>query len=325
MRTRASRRTKTHERLLAVVSLLAAVRRVLALYELLRATVSLHSRHLPFFALRARPPQEPRTTVDGKAGQQDNKEHLLDVCIRVTCQTLDVVALLADNAYLFARLRLLPINPRLARRLDRWSDGATLLTAALGLAQVARKRRELYHAGKIIGKQAIRAEARLEDLDFWEDDRAGTAGTPPSSAPERATDASARRRERIRLRNNVLDERRRLRVLREDLGDLWWERLRLGADGLFARESLLRAPGVRLQGSRRLQNTSEVYDALDLSLAPDTVKSWAGITSAAIESVLDPSPRPPRRPLTLQDAFEGSRRRGCSMSERKGESRCGEW
>ncbi|BGP55848.1 hypothetical protein JCM8202v2_003455 [Rhodotorula sphaerocarpa] len=204
--------------------------------------------------------KEPRTTVDGKAGQQDNKEHLLDVCIRVTCQTLDVVALLADNAYLFARLRLLPINPRLARRLDRWSDGATLLTAALGLAQVARKRRELYHAGKIIGKQAIRAEARLEDLDFWEDDRAGTAGTPPSSAPERATDASARRRERIRLRNNVLDERRRLRVLREDLGDLWWERLRLGADGLFA-----------------------LYDALDLSLAPDTVKSWAGITSAAIE------------------------------------------
>ncbi|POY75115.1 hypothetical protein BMF94_1745 [Rhodotorula taiwanensis] len=228
-------------RLLAIVSLLAAARRLLALYRLLAGVLSLE-----VWTSRAQG-AKPATWKASDA---------TEVAVRILLQSLDVATLVSSNVYLLGRLGILPISPRQARRFDKASDFTTLLGAGIGLAHIARKRRSLYKGGRTARRLAVEAETELEELDFWEDNaaaRGGPVGTDKRSAEERA-------HERLELRHRVRKGRHTLRALKQDLNDLWWERLRLGADGLFA-----------------------LYDALELSLASETVKSWAGITSALIE------------------------------------------
>ena len=257
---RRTRHRKVHERLLAVVSLLAAIRRVAALHQLL---VSL----LPateFLGLASRPariPNESKPPVPEAipGPRQLVTQDWLDAVTRITCQSLDVASLLASNIYLFSRLGLVPLSIRTTRRADKVSDFATLLAAAVGLASVARKRAQLYQVGKLARKNAIRAESRLEELDFWEQRRSRSrsrsrqvkVGSDPAAHAQvegkeadvhetPATEiAEEEEEERAQLRDRVRQERRTLRGLRHQLGELWWERLRLGADGLFARESAL--------------------------------------------------------------------------------------
>ncbi|KAG0664651.1 hypothetical protein C6P46_001247 [Rhodotorula mucilaginosa] len=278
---RRTRHRKVHERLLAVVSLLAAIRRVAALHQLL---VSL----LPateFLGLASRPARLPNevkpAVLEAIPGpRQLVTQDWLDAVTRITCQSLDVASLLASNIYLFSRLGLVPLSIRTTRRADKVSDFATLLAAAVGLASVARKRAQLYQVGKLARKNAIRAESRLEELDFWEQRRSRSrsrsrqvkVGSDPAAHAQvegkeadvhetPATEiAEEEEEERAQLRDRVRQERRTLRGLRHQLGELWWERLRLGADGLFA-----------------------LYDALELSVASESVKSLAGITAAGIE------------------------------------------
>lgn len=228
-----TRRRKAHGRLLAVVSLLAAIRRVAALHRLLASIPGLARwQSLPL--------------GDGnKAPGPSADSNWLDVAARVACEALDVAALVAGNIYLFSRLGLVPLPVHVSRRADRLSDGATLLAAGIGLASVARKRHELYRLGKQARRRAIEAESKLDELDFWEDrivgGRIATAGANRDGVPLGAvgagTVADLAAAERAQLRDRARAERRTLRALKLDLGELWWERLRLGADGLFARQS----------------------------------------------------------------------------------------
>lgn len=247
---RRTRHRKVHERLLAVVSLLAAIRRVAALHQLL---VSL----LPateFLGLASRPariPNESKPPVPEAipGPRQLVTQDWLDAVTRITCQSLDVASLLASNIYLFSRLGLVPLSIRTTRRADKVSDFTTLVAAAVGLASVARKRAQLYQIGKLARKNAIRAESRLEELEFWEQRRSRShqakVGPDPAAQgkgdrkdddlPEAASVTELAEEERAQLRDRVRQERRTLRGLRHQLGEMWWERLRLGADGLFAR------------------------------------------------------------------------------------------
>ncbi|GAA5984104.1 hypothetical protein JCM10908_006052 [Rhodotorula pacifica] len=262
-----TRHRKAHERLLAVVSLLAALRRVAALHKLLASLCSLSPTGVPSFARPARPPNDIEPSPSPAVADRRTKQDWLDSVTRIACQSLDVTALLAANVYLFSRLGLLPLSLQTSKRADKLSDCATLLAASIGLASLARKRAQLYRAGEQARRKAMDAETKLEELDFWEHqnrpaggkadeaDQTTEAGpVPPTSAEQELKE------ERGQLRDRVRQERRTLRLLRQDLGDLWWERLRLGADGLFA-----------------------LYDALEVSVASESVKSLAGITSAGIE------------------------------------------
>lgn len=252
---RRTRHRKVHERLLAVVSLLAAVRRVAALHQLLVSLLPA-SEVFDLASTPARLPNEirppvPEATIPGRP--QLVTQDWLDAVARLTCQSLDVASLLAANIYLFSRLGLLPLSTRTTRRADRVSDFATLLAAAVGLASVARKRTQLYQVGKQARRNAIQAESRIEELDFWEQQQQRRRGRHAEVGPDTAAQGKGDRdrrdddelpeassvtelaEERAQLRDRVRHERRTLRGLRHQLGELWWERLRLGADGLFAR------------------------------------------------------------------------------------------
>lgn len=247
---RRARHRKVHERLLAVVSLLAAVRRIAALHQLLVSLLPASE----FFGLTSGPARLPNEINPPVPEAIPGRPHLvpqdwLDAVARITCQSLDVASLLAANIYLFSRLGLLPLSNRTTRRADRVSDSATLLAAAVGLASVARKRSQLYRVGKQARKNAIQAESRLEELEFWEQRRSRShqakVGPDPAAQgkgdrkdddlPEAASVTELAEEERAQLRDRVRQERRTLRGLRHRLGELWWERLRLGADGVFAR------------------------------------------------------------------------------------------
>lgn len=254
---RTRHRNKVHERLLAVVSLLAALRRVAALHQLLVSLLPA-SEFLGLASRPARLPNEIKPAVPEAipGPRQLVTQDWLDAVTRITCQSLDVASLLASNIYLFSRLGLVPLSIRTTCRVDKVSDFATLVAAAVGLASVARKRAQLYRVGKQARKNAIQAESRLEELEFWEQRRARSrcrsrrVGLDPAAhaqgegkeadvheAP--ASELADEEEERTQLRDRVRQERRTLRGLKDQLGELWWERLRLGADGLFARESAL--------------------------------------------------------------------------------------
>lgn len=252
---RTRHRNKVHERLLAVVSLLAAIRRVAALHQLLVSLLPA-TEFLGLASRPARTPNESKPPVPEAipGPRQLVTQDWLDAVTRITCQSLDVASLLASNIYLFSRLGLVPLSIRTTRRADKVSDFATLVAAAVGLASVARKRAQLYQVGKLARKNAVQAESRLEELEFWEQRRARSrsrsrqakVGSDPAAHAQGegkdgdahetpASELADEEEERAQLRERVRQERRTLRGLRHQLGELWWERLRLGADGLFAR------------------------------------------------------------------------------------------
>lgn len=106
-------------------------------------------------------------------------------------------------------------------------------------------------------KNALALEARLDDLEFWGQGEMVTTSSTLSAASDlsrtsRATavegragdelftgagaDISKKELEERRLRDKIRTERRRLKRLREEMNELWWERLRLGAEAVFAGE-----------------------------------------------------------------------------------------
>ncbi|GAA6003697.1 uncharacterized protein JCM10292_000691 [Rhodotorula paludigena] len=228
-----------HVRLLAVVSALAALRRLLALHHL--------ASTLPF------PPFQgsinDSSSTARKAAQPPSPSRLSQL-LSLLRSTLDLVALLSDNLYLFSRLGLAPLSPRTTARVDKLSDYAALVAALAGLAQVQSARAKLYDLGRRTRRRAVADEKRLEELEFWE----------ARKGEGKAGDAVERASEEKRLRERIRVERRTLRGLRTQLSEHRWERVRLVAEGVFA-----------------------AYDALDLETASESVKSWAGVTSASIE------------------------------------------
>ncbi|GAA5945553.1 hypothetical protein JCM1841_003642 [Sporobolomyces salmonicolor] len=232
----------TLARLLALVATLSALRRLTSLLQLL---VSL--RRLPS---RVHPLQFSRHSTLASKRSSSTRRAAVDAVTQVARESLDLVAVVADNTYLFSRLRLVPLSPRTARRADKLSDYAALFSALLGLAQAARSRTRIWAEGRERRRKAVELEQKLEELEFWE--------PGPGKALDRA-EAEARFQEERRLRERVKAERWRLRRFKKELDGLRWERLRLLAEGVFA-----------------------VYDAFDLDLASEAVKSWSGATATVI-------------------------------------------
>ncbi|BGP16639.1 hypothetical protein JCM10213v2_004641 [Rhodosporidiobolus nylandii] len=224
-------------RLLAVVSSLAAIRRIVALRSLLSTLRSSASLRSGLLAWR-------------RPSASDNPAHSAfssGALLAIIRSLLETTATLTDSVDLFARLRILSLSPRTARRVDKFSDLAALASAVVGMTQVVRRRRAVYAAGRTARRRAVRAEKRVEELEFW------------SSAAKRKM-SSEEQEEEKRLREEVRKERRTLRGLQGDLRELRWERLKVVAEGVFA-----------------------LYDTLDLETAAEGVKAWSGIVASIIE------------------------------------------
>ncbi|GAA5967850.1 hypothetical protein JCM11641_005785 [Rhodosporidiobolus odoratus] len=226
-------------RLLAIVSSLAAIRRALALYSLLDR-------------LRTYTPWRLRN----RASVEQHVDQSLppDPSFSLLRSLLDTVSTLLDSTYLFTRLRLLPLSPRTAKRVDQLSDLAALCSAAAGIAQVAKRRRELYELGRGARRRAVEADQRLEELEFWE----GTKSHQDMDKVMRGYED--RMTEEKRLREEVRRERKHMQGFREELGKLRWERVKVSAEGLFA-----------------------LYNTLNLQNAAVGTKAWSGIASSGIE------------------------------------------
>ncbi|GAA5820639.1 hypothetical protein JCM11251_003088 [Rhodosporidiobolus azoricus] len=236
-------------RLLAVVSTLAAFRRIVALTALLAS-----------FRSKLLPNTENRPYIQQNEGLTFSADSLLTL-LR---STLDLLAVLTDNLYLFSRLRLVPLHPRTIRRVDKLSDVAALLSASIGLMQVVRRRRAVFIAGRGARRKALVAEKRLAELELelWEGTGAGVQRIVKVKGKERekGSDEMAVEKEERGLRETVKRERRKMRNLHDVLSELRWERVKVVAEGLFA-----------------------FYDALDLETAAEGVKAASGVVSAGIE------------------------------------------
>ncbi|ORY89380.1 hypothetical protein BCR35DRAFT_350376 [Leucosporidium creatinivorum] len=252
-------------RLLALVSALSAFRRLVALYDL--STIFYNScspikLFNPFSWNR-----KPDIKGKGRADGARSRPWRVDDLLRLSRAALDVASIFADNTFLFARMSLLPLSKRSARKADRIADYATLLSSLLGLAQVAHSRSQVWAEGRAVRKGAIALEQRLEDFEFWvkgDGDEASLQG-----------EKDEKEREERRLKDKIRSERRKLKRLREELNGLWWERLRLAAEGIFA-----------------------TYDVLELDTGSEGVKALSGFASASImasQAWQEYAPPPPRR------------------------------
>lgn len=87
------------------------------------------------------------------------------------------------------------------------------------MAQVSVARREIWREGRAIRKGVVRLEKELEKMEEQVVFESGL---------------QERELEEKRVRERVRRERRGLKKLRDELNELWWDRVRLGAEGVFA-------------------------------------------------------------------------------------------
>ena len=218
--------TPTLSRLLAVVSTLSALRRLVALYDL---TIFLYQSYHPSRLLG---PLGLKKDIKGKGradgGRKPTRPWRLDDLLRLSRAVLDSVSIMSDNAFLLARMSLVPLSKRNTRKADRIADVSTLLAALLGLYQVAHSRAQVWDEGRAVRKTAQGYEQQLEEHAFW------TKGEGDEVI--QAAEQLEKEREERRLKHKVKIERAKLKRLRDELNELWWERLRLTAEGLFASE-----------------------------------------------------------------------------------------
>lgn len=163
---------------------------------------------------------------------------------------LDLVAVVMDNLYLGSRLGVISprfIDSRQAKRIDQWSDFATLGSIVIGLYQVEPRSKHLRAKGNETRLKAVKLEHDLEEADIRRQEREIT------SQVEVEEERSAR--EQVRA------QRSKLRKIREEIARLKWEKCRLGAEGIFA-----------------------LYDALDLQIGREIAKGWSGATASLIEA-----------------------------------------
>ena len=203
-------------RLLALVSLLSAIRRLSALVALTSSALSLLRRYLP----GARKPHK------GKAREADPSRPWqplpLELAIDFSRNLLDLTATLSDNLYLFARLRILPFSDHSTHLIDRVAVFSALGSALAGLALVHNAELDVWAEGRTIRKGVLSLEDRIERI---------VAETVRVESDERKRQLED---EEKRLADRARAERRRLKRLRDELTELWWERTRLGAEGLFS-------------------------------------------------------------------------------------------
>ena len=188
--------------------------------------------------------------------------------------TLSLLDTLADGMALFARLgisisiplKLLHISrspaqstgrsrhflQKLFERSETLADLFWLLSTLTGLALSEWERREVWSFGK-------RVRRLMRDEELIRDQMDREIGQGQDSTISREADQAALWREDEERLHRIRTQRRTLRDLRGRLSWLWWERLRLGADVIFAS-----------------------YDVFDLSQGSESVRAIAGAVSAAV-------------------------------------------
>ena len=109
--------------------------------------------------------------------------------------------------------------------IDRTAVVSALGSALLGLVLVHNAEIDVWAEGRSIRKGVLALEERIES--------AAVEAAKADDDDRRAwfADEEKRLAERARI------ERRRLKRLRDELTELWWERTRLGAEGLFSSTS----------------------------------------------------------------------------------------
>jgi hypothetical protein len=222
--------------LLGLVALLSALRRIIALSELLSALFQLSKSINPLTYLSSQSATTLPPSAKGKASAAQPSRRLnLEVLLQVTREGLDLVSTTADNIFLFSRLSLLPISRKNEAKADKIADFATLLSATVGLVHVARARNEIWSEGRQVRRGVLKLEEKLEESIFWE----VQAEDSTPDAEKKLEDVKSEER---RIKESLRRERRKLKGLREELDELWWERLRLSAEGVFAGPSAIFFP-----------------------------------------------------------------------------------
>lgn len=238
--------------LLAVVSLLSAARRVVSLVDLTSAALRVLANTWKRRGKSARAKGKMKETVAPSKSLDDERQWKflrilsLEVLIQFTRNGLDLTSTLADNLYLFSRLRLLPVSEFRTHQAGQLASSAFLLSSALGLVLVHSAQTEVWSEGRAVRKTVLALEERsiyLEAISETED-------------VERQREVVNEER---RLKEKARAERRRLRNLRDELSDLWWERLRLLSEGIFA-----------------------TYDVLGVQTGSEAIRSWSGMVSSGI-------------------------------------------
>ncbi|GAA5950721.1 hypothetical protein JCM3765_000589 [Sporobolomyces pararoseus] len=237
--------SKTIQTSFAIVSLLSALRRILALQAVLKSLQYLMR------TTRGNPLSLITTTSPRKSSKIP--QNSIETLLQLSRNTLDLVAVITDNLYLGSQLRIIPsryIDKSRASKIDRISDLSTLGSVLLGFWQVERKRKTLKLRGNDKREKVVEMEKDLEESEFWRDGgKEGEVRTKEKVEEER------------RLREKVRSERGKLRRMREELKGLKWDKLKLSAEGIFA-----------------------IYDALDLQIGRELAKSWSGAMASLIEA-----------------------------------------
>ncbi|KAL8277318.1 hypothetical protein RQP46_010271 [Phenoliferia psychrophenolica] len=233
-------------RLLALVSLLSAIRRLSALVALSSSTLQLIKRYLPTSSKHSRNKGKAREVAMADPSRPWQPLPL-ELFIDFSRNLLDFTATVSDNLYLFARLRVLPFSDATTRLFDRVAVVSALGSALAGLMLVHNAELDVWAEGRTIRKGVLALEERMEKAVVE------AAGEENDERKKRLEDEEKRLGERART------ERRRLKRLRDELTELWWERTRLGAEGLFS-----------------------TWDVLELNLGSESVRTWSGIVSAGI-------------------------------------------
>jgi hypothetical protein len=144
-----------------------------------------------------------------------------NVLVDLLREGLETASTGADNLYLFSRLRIFPLSKEGEKKADQMASLLSLLAVMVGLGQVSVARSEIWREGRAIRKGVVRLERELE--------RMGEEVVLEGGLEEREE-------EEKRVRERVRRERRGLKKLRDELNELWWDRVRLGAEGVFAGE-----------------------------------------------------------------------------------------
>ncbi|KAM0791286.1 hypothetical protein ACM66B_005760 [Microbotryomycetes sp. NB124-2] len=234
---------------LAVISLLSALRRVVALYDI--STYLYHTLN-PVNWVSKQPSSSSSTVAFSTSSSKVVQKWTVDDLFRLTRAALDVVSVFADNVFLASRLRIVPLSVRKTRKADRVAEVATLVSALLGLAQVKRSRDSVRNEGREVRRLSLMYEQKLEDLEFWE-------APAPMTSTRSSEELQTREAEEKRLREKVRAGKKKLKSLRDELSGLWWERLRLFCEATFA-----------------------TWDTLELDTASEGIKAVSGFVSAAI-------------------------------------------
>ena len=156
---------------------------------------------------------------------------------------------------------------RTFRRAETLADVFWLTGTLLSLFETEWERREVWKFGKNVRRSMRDEELLRAHADRLREALTATIGVPASAASEGNETPTASKDEQLLALDeadqacaaHIKSQRRTLRDLRGRLTWLWWERVRLGADGVFA-----------------------LYDVFEFSSGSEAVRAVAGTVSAAV-------------------------------------------